>query len=297
MAFTEERKIPRTVYEHGKDNFKWHGLEFEYQRSSYSATTASKRKLGLEALHITFSGGQAARLNVTNSLHKLYWNGINYNDFTFSQLSDTIDYVGEILEIDFSDFQIKGGFEYAVNLKVDNPADYYARHMSYKTAIIAPMRKGKKLYGSEIAMGRYAIKLYNPIRKIELAEKTRLSIPQDILRVEMKTTAYSIRAERGIPLNTVGDLQNPAIIEELGNSLVKATKEIKTIPEPPLSASMQDFSLYHYFHNATEQRLTKDYKEKKWTFNRWKKQYEALAVSDFDLSQKVARKWGKLLAA
>ena len=126
------------------------------------------------------------KLRMSNSIHKL-WNiavnpnGVgnhNYNDFTVSDVKNTIEFICKEFGIEANEFEVIGRLEYGVNLNIC-PLDPYRDMISY---YVAQKSKHPKIYGTffnrenkvigaSANFGLYRVKFYDKSTQSKLATK------------------------------------------------------------------------------------------------------------------------------
>lgn len=291
-------QIPDTVLRGEKTPFHFWDMEFCYQKyGSYRATAESVRACGLGGTFSELKDGQAANFMFSNSLHKLR-HDLNYNDFSCSEIKETVDYVNGRVGIDFRESELVGRLEFAVNIEVDSP-EIYLHQIGYKNATKVQMIDGSKVYGCEFRQTKNKVKSYNPILKAKLSgEKT--GIEKNILRFELVTSAAELRRKK-IPISKVKDLYNQDVLFQIGMEMGKTTKEIQMKPALPTDLKRRDFMIYFLFENATPEMIKNIRAQSSSTFSRDKKRYkeilEIYKIDGNDISQKVTEKWMELLGS
>lgn len=134
---------------------------------------------------------------VTGSLHKYYYKGQNYNDFTYNQLVSSIDtfcnsyglYAGEL---------ILQNLEFGVNINTYIPAtDILKQVICFKNRVPIKPIDNVSGYFIEFGMEGYYFKLYDKAKQYKLKD--------NLLRLEVKATKSRVFTSLGI--RTLADLQ------------------------------------------------------------------------------------------
>lgn len=178
-------------------SFFWKELEF-YPKGEfkYTATRNSLIQLGLNNLCVEFGTGATAHLKIANSLHKVYHEGRNDNDFTKSELDQTIEFLETIFGTCADSFKFKSDFEFSVNIGVNSASRIIEQLVRFKNKAARPMEKKNKEFGKKFYSDKFNFKVYNPILKLKLE----------------------------IPLNNLQDLRNNNVLSMLGERLRKQTQ-------------------------------------------------------------------------
>lgn len=126
------------------------------------------------------------KLRISNSIHKL-WNiavnqssigNHNYNDFTISDVKETIEYICNEFDIKAKEFEVIGRLEYGLNINI-SPLDPYKDMISY---YISQQSRHPKLYGTffnrenkvigaSANFGQYRVKFYDKSTQSKLSNK------------------------------------------------------------------------------------------------------------------------------
>lgn len=290
--------IPNAVFNHSKESFIWHELEF-YPKDdhSYRATKSSVQDKGMNNLNFVIRNGQAATLFISNSLHKLCHSGINHTDFTKSQLIDIIDHVDDTMDLNFSNAKLFGRIEYAVNINVENPKLIYNSMIKYKNIHPTPMKSRSKQYGTRFDLASYSIKFYDPIEKMKLEGKPTKQIPRNILRIEIVSNLSYLR-KRGINLQHVKDLYNNETLTLLGKSIYNMSNQIEFNPSMPLDLHYSDYQCFYFFAFGKPEELKAFRKSNSATFYRHQKKYKCLLEKHSNIGQNISNniqdKWLEL---
>ena len=100
------------------------------------------------------------KIRITNSLHK-FCKGNNYSDFTFSELTDSINLITNYFEIEASQFVIRK-LEYGFNITTPQPAkEYLNLFAEYHSREFEKMKHKHIFYGRKCVMSEYALKVYD----------------------------------------------------------------------------------------------------------------------------------------
>lgn len=144
------------------------------------------------------------RLTIQGSIHRSFRNGINHDDFTFSDLKQAIKAIGNELSIDESRLLIQR-IEVGVNVR-GSPVNYTSLEKNvliYKNQPFTEVYRGNGLLSVH---QRFSLKIYNK-SNIE-------KLPFEIIRFELKITKAIHFKSTGI--RTLKDLCTKAKLEQLG---------------------------------------------------------------------------------
>ena len=191
--------------------------------------------------------------NVQNSLHMLHnvlerKGNQNHNDFTYSLLCETIEYINQKLP-DINNAKITQ-LEFGLNIQTDIPAEYIIQRN-----VLMHKYKGynhnKQYFGNgelkQFDHTNYAIKIYDKAKQFDL--------DQNILRLELKFRNSKDFHDLGI--FKVNDLKDKAKLTELFKLLLQRFEELTIIDELDSSIELshedlQRFSLYRNSNYWTE---------------------------------------------
>ncbi|MFN8344769.1 MAG: hypothetical protein U0X91_07190 [Spirosomataceae bacterium] len=157
-------------------------------------------------------------VKISGSLHQL-WNGNkdNYNDFPFWAIKQIIFELSNTLGFDPKEAKILG-LEYGVNISPHLPVkEIISRIICYNWRVPFEYIKDKKGVGNgkRADLSNYRIKIYDKGLQNDLG---------NLIRIENKTLR-SIDLE-GTGANTLWDLTNVAVLENLGHKLVSRFDDI-----------------------------------------------------------------------
>ena len=290
-----EREIPANVCNGILRPFDYKGLHFFPKDDfSFRATKGSMKAKELSNLFCRITDGKAANFHLSNSLHKVCHGGINYTDFTRSQISDTTEWIGDRLNYNFNGSKLYGRFEFGVNIEVDDPTLLINAQNNLKGYIPDLMKRGNKVYGRKFDAATYNIKTYNPIKKMLLNREYIENPDLKIIRFEKVMRIGDLR-KNGIYLNCIADLSNKDILAKLGKSLYNSANQIKLIMTLPEDANYKDLQVLHLFQNMTTEQRKHFRKTKSSTYNRYAKRYKILQrrynPEKLSISQKIKDKW------
>jgi len=294
-----QAEIPANVWNGTLQPFDLKDLRFFPKDDfSYRATKGSMKAIGLGNLFCSITDGRAAIFNLSNSLHKVCHGGINYTDFTRSQIIDVSDWIGDTLNYNFNGSELWGRFEFGVNIEVKDPALYTNAQNNFKGYLPENMKRGNKAYGNKFDAATFDIKAYNPIKKMQLNNENLENPDLKIIRFEKVMRIGNLR-KNGIDLRNVKDLSNKDILAKLGKSLYNSAKQIKLIMTLPEDANYKDLYILHLFQNMTLEQRKNFRKTKSSTYNRFAKRYKILQKmykpEKLDISEKIKDKWFELL--
>lgn len=175
---------------------------------------------------------------IRNSLHKFY-NAVvrpikigqeNYNDFSYVNLCETIDFLGGIFDRKPEDFELFGKFEYGVNIDVApyKPLDIINSYLSYATTRINPFYVDQPYEGKPIGkscyLTDYRIKFYDKSKQANIPQ-------QGIFRYEICVGGVG-RLKKLFNKNrvTLLDLLDKCNLSKLTQSLMESYRKIKKLP-------------------------------------------------------------------
>lgn len=292
-------KIPPEILKGEGQPFVWQDLNFLHtEKKTYQATKESLSGLQMGNLKIVLRDGIAGKLEIANSLHKVAHSGANHADFTFNELVQTLEYIGDTLDIDFLNAKIIGRFEFGVNIEVDVASEFYEMAHAYRTCKSMPMHSNGKKYGANFHLSNYAVKIYSPYQKVILKDRMKPAFQENIIRFEIAANSCYLR-QRKVNLNTVKDLTNIKNLLTLGKILKDISKQINFVPMMPIGLNMQDAEIWLLFKCVTETQLKHFRKRQPKTYYRHKERFEEMLKkcdtnTDF-FSSAIEEKWTELL--
>lgn len=203
------------------------------------------------------------KIRLTNSIHKFYNSEIfglgviNHNNFTMSQVTETISYLETAFNRSSSEMRILAAFEYGLNIDTENLNPYndiIERYQSCVTTATNPFyafyNKTGKPYAKFCAFTHYKIKAYNKSKQSKLYDK-------NILRFEIvnhsSTRTREVFGKENIFLE---DLNNVNIWNSCFETLIKAYDSIRVLAYPIDGIEAYTKTLCHSFPT-----LKHDYKK------------------------------------
>lgn len=296
-----KEQLPKSVRNREYSPFLWNDIRFTADKEKgYVADKNSVFKIGLGNLQLRFGRGEYADFYLLNSLHKLCHEGYNHTDFTQSQLIDTVDHISTSLGIEANMFKLNGQVELAVNIPVQDANGIISSCFGFKGLSMDNMKDKQNNYGKKAFGSKYNVKVYNPILKLKYEGCKLHHDNNDLLRFEIAVQKYYINSIWGIPLHTLKDFQNKAILRDLGAKLVEMSKGLKFEPVFPIDLKPQDLQKYLYFRKggATKEQIIffrehqhSTYKRHRAIYNRLQKRYG----QSYSIVEAVAQKWDFLL--
>ncbi|MFK8282444.1 hypothetical protein [Capnocytophaga cynodegmi] len=149
------------------------------------------------------------KIRITNSLHKFY-KGNNYSDFTFSELTDSINIITKYFETEASQFAIRK-LEYGFNITTLQPAkEYLNLFAEYHNREFEKMKHKHIFYGRKCVMSEYTLKVYDKSQQVKIMNN--VLIPANTLRVEF---CYNQKRKLPQTIRTLSDLTDNNKIKEL----------------------------------------------------------------------------------
>lgn len=197
------------------------------------------------------------KIFVSNSLH-VFCNSSNYDDFTYTQLRNTIDEIDSVLDGQFLESRISR-VEIGINLE-----DYDTKNWkSYKGKSFYPMVNSGKVYGKKAILNEYVIKGYD--KTFEQKKHFGRKLNASITRIEKQVKYmrhYQNKAKR-ISLMKVNDLKNKDILvsmysdfrnciskiqlsNELDFSCMQYLKDIRVASLFQIKAAIEQVKKRHY---------------------------------------------------
>lgn len=293
-------QLPLNVVSRLNDSFCWQGIKFtSVKERYYEAEEASLKDSELGGLYLKFGRGQYANFYLSNSLHKMCYEGINHTDFTKNQLEASIDHISSKLEILPNEFLLQGKIEFSVNIPVSDANGIIANCVSYKNTPMENMKRGHINYGKKAFLSKYSIKLYNPLKKLkmenpELFKASNFSDDNKLLRYEITIQVAYVQKQWGIAVNTLQSLTNDTILTQIGKRLAQSANGLFFKPIFPIDIKPQDEQKYLYFIHTPKARLAhfrkhnhKTYMRHRAVYNSLKKQYG----QPYNLFDLISEKW------
>ena len=173
------------------------------------------------------------KIRITNSLHK-FCKGNNYSDFTFSELTDSINLITNYFEIEASQFVIRK-LEYGFNITTPQPAkEYLNLFAEYHSREFEKMKHKHIFYGRKCVMSEYALKVYDKSQQVKIMNN--VLIPANTLRVEF---CYNQKRKLPKTIRTLSDLADNNKIRDLYKDLKDSFSKV-TFSEEVDFSSMSD---------------------------------------------------------
>ena len=285
--------------------FEWQGIDFyPTSKTFYKGDKASVQKAGLGSLQLKFSRGRYPIFNLSNSLHKTYEEGFNHTDFTKTKLVDITDHICSILDIRANELKLQGKIEFSVNTPVSDANAMIEAFYKYKNTTVENMKKGHHTYGKKAYLSKYSIKLYNPMQKLKLDapasfKALNLSDNNNLLRYEVEIQTSYIQKQWGIPLYTLEDLKQDAILSRIGAKIEGFSQHLYFKPIFPLDIEAKDLAKYYYFEKAPKSHLDHFRKTKNKTYKRHYEVYKLLKrahCKPYQINTVIGQKWVFLMA-
>lgn len=225
----------------------------------------SKLILEYKNLTITIYHNKIAIL--TGSLHYFYNGGIhNYNNFTFTNLIDTLEEVATLLEIELHQFIVQN-IEFGVNLTL-----LYSVYNITNNILTHNQKEFLKPNNYEYRVAkhqRFWFKVYN--------KGKQFNRPDNILRVELK---YKKMIElNNIGLHTLADLQNKNLYNQLLAILLDKWSKVL----------LYDFTIDHKRLKPLHKNKSLEFKDRNYWLNLTSQQ----RIRQKKLLQTLSLKYGK----
>lgn len=176
----------------------------------------------------------------SNSLHKFSdEKGLNFSDFTFTQILKTIENIESLTRISAKDFKFNS-IEIAVNITTPLPPHQYLQNFAtFKNREFDKMKVNGFWYGNKYIFTEYSIKIYD---KTELLKrKDRININENILRFEIQ-----YHKSRTIPvIQTLEDLKDREKLQKIFSEFIEVFKNVKYVGNEDFSnISARERELY-----------------------------------------------------
>jgi len=161
---------------------------------------------------------QYTNIELSGSLHKHHFGGSNFTDYTFADISTTINQICDLLDLTPDKFIIKH-IEYGVNIRPTHSATNILNSIvAYKGKQYETREYNGMGYMKRFCLSQFDVKIYDKSKQYSLAS--------NILRFELKVSKMQYFEKRGIKLITFNDLLNPTTYTPLFNTLTKCLDNI-----------------------------------------------------------------------
>ncbi|HBK82740.1 MAG TPA: hypothetical protein DDZ41_03950 [Flavobacterium sp.] len=218
-------------------------------------------------------------LRIQNSLHKFYNSEINnfglynHDDFTYSKVEITINYIENKLNVSSNEIYLKGKFEYGLNIQTFkyNPfKDIIDRFQSIVTTATNPFyvlyNENGKPFLKFCSFNQYKIKIYDKGKQMELQSRSKIMRYEIVNHNSIKTKKVFNKS-----IITLNDLLDKEIWNRCFYQLLKSYNNIRVLPFPD-EVSIGDYSkclLYSslIFKNDYYKVYKKNYKDLKLVHN------------------------------
>lgn len=233
-----------------------------------------------------------------NSLHKFYneWQGKknqNYNDFTYSALCQTIDYLdNKLINLDTTRLT---QLEFGLNIKLPIPAENIIKNniIFHKLNIYSHNERfnGKGEY-KQFNHSNYYLKIYDKAKQYNLNEH--------IIRFEIKFK--SSKGFNVLGIYNIHDLKSKEILTRLFKELLKRFDELTIIDNVPSDSKMSDkdktklttYLSYNYWKNLSLRNNRNIKGKEKRAFERLLVKNDLLKTRDF-LKASLIQKFDELI--
>ncbi len=244
-------------------------------------------------LKFTLRKGYA--LTIQGSLHKAFNNGINYNQFTFSDCIKAIGQLTQEIKIDAKLLKVQN-VEFGVNVfepiisfdTIDNNL------LLHKLTIFKPYVRYNKNIGFECKHQQYSLKIYDKSMQENLDER--------VLRLEYRVTNMILLKSIGI--RWLSDLKSKSKLEKIGK---KVSAEFLHILMDDCylmekqDLTMKDHLFYYKARNVRYwKRLSKEYSKSTYTSHRRRFKRIVNKYSNQDLAENISNlfveNWNNILS-
>jgi len=227
-----------------KGHIKYCGIDFYRQPKGFY--TGLKDNMRLKII-----GELEPKLLISNSLHKHFTKGINWNDITLSNLNESIEILSDQFQAHLIDAKVLGKVEFAVNLK-RQANEIYPLMDSYRSKPFTPMKSRNKVYGSMFDLYSKRPKIYDPGAKIEISKERTLKPKNQLTRFELVMSASECR-RRNLILKNMSDFFNPIFIDGMGKELHNTFSKIKYRQGLPKDITVKEFEIFKLFNSMTRE--------------------------------------------
>jgi len=194
--------------------FEWNGLKFypKFKKGILQGFESDYKDLRV-ILHND-------KIQLSNSLHKFY-KGNNYSDFTHSELTNAIQEICQMFEIEAEYWEIKK-MEFGFNILTLKPAkEYMSLFLQYKEREFERMKNKQIDYGRKCFLSEYALKIYDKSFQCKIVDSVKIS--DKTLRVEF---CYNQKRKLPKQINTLADLMDKDKFKELFKDLNEAFTKV-----------------------------------------------------------------------
>lgn len=202
------------------------------------------------------------KIKISNSLHKFFnaeilkYGLVNHNDFTKSNVCETIHLLEDVFDRSSSEMKLIGRFEYGLNINTNSikPYDIIERYTSIVTTSVNPFyafyNKQGKPYSKFCSFTNYNVKAYDKSKEAGLTSS-------NIFRFEIvhhtSTKTKQVFGKRNV---TLEDLKSKIVWDKCFRTLVNSYNSIRMLGFPERGVS--DYAkMLCYSHPL----ICKDYKD------------------------------------
>lgn len=264
-------------------------LDFKIELNEETAEINSYFKTAIHR-HLKFQIVDGKHLNISGSLHKFRNHGINHDDFTFTELKKTIEYLQYNFGINPGKTFLRN-LEFGVNITTQKDPNWYlTRMINYKGNAFSKMKARNRNIGLHCYLQQYGIKIYNKGFQCNLEENR--------LRYEVKVTRMAYLKNNGITL--LNDLMSKDKLIVLGKILTESFDQILMF-DPGIELSLlndSDKEIYLIGKNP----LSWEYltRKKDHSYYSLKSSFKSICdrfgnTQHFMLANLIEEKWMKLL--
>lgn len=244
-------------------------------------------------LKLTLRKGYA--LTIQGSLHKAFNNGINYNQFTFSNCIRAIELLTEEIGIDADLLKVQN-VEFGVNVfepivsfdTIDNNL------LLHKLTPFKPYVRYNQNIGFECKHQQYSLKIYD--------KSMQENLDDNVLRLEYKVTNMILLKSIGI--KWLSDLRSKNKLEKVGNKIGSEFLHIlmdNCYLMEKQDLTMKDHLFYYKARNVRYwKRLSKEYSKSTYTSHRRRFKRIVNKYSNQDLAENISNlfieNWSNILS-
>ena len=159
---------------------------------------------------------------VQNSLHK-YAHGVNFTDFSFTEVCKTVNELSDFLEWDSSQIEVK---KLAFGVNITSTVEEWRKFEEHKGTPFYPMRHKNRVYGAKCYHADYAIKGYNKTTETQIHYSSKLDDVIQRYEIEIGRMRSITNRKKAIPIYTLADMKEPCLAAELSLYYLDILKSI-----------------------------------------------------------------------
>lgn len=158
------------------------------------------------------------KIQLSGSLHKHKQQSVNFNDFTFNDVCNTIQELCQKLCLQPEKFVLRH-IEYGVNIKpVHTPLNLLNSIIAYKGKGYEKKEYKGTGYLKKFCLSQYNLKIYDKSKQYDL--------PYNVLRYELKVFKMQFFENKKIQLKTFSDLLNSNTYSQLNSTIYSSIQDL-----------------------------------------------------------------------